>query len=146
MATVLLTIAGSETNVSEEALEELRAAIRGNLLSPGDEAYERVRAPYNAMQIDQPGLILQCAGTADVVDAVNFARSNGLEVAVRGGGHSVAGLSSSNGGMLIDLSLMNGVSVDAEAHVVRAQGGALWGDVGRETQLHGLATPRGIVS
>src|SRR5207253_5529619 len=83
---------------------------------------------------------------ADVVDAVSFGRSNGLEVAVRGGGHSVAGPSSSDGGMLIDLSLMNGVSVDAEAHVVRAQGGALWGDVDRETQLHGLATPGGIVS
>jgi hypothetical protein len=63
MATVLSTIAGSETNVSDEALEELRAAIRGNVLTPGDEAYERVRAPYNARQIDQPGLIVQCAGT-----------------------------------------------------------------------------------
>jgi FAD/FMN-containing dehydrogenase len=146
MATVLSTIAGPETSVSDEALEELRTAIRGNVLTPGHEAYERVRAPYNAMQIDQPGLIVQCAGTADIVDAVNFARSNGLEVAVRGGGHSVAGLSSSNGGMLIDLSLMNGVLVDAEARLGRVQGGALWGDVDRETQLHGLATPGGIVS
>jgi FAD binding domain/Berberine and berberine like len=146
MATVLSTIAGLETNVSDEALEELRAVIRGYVLTPGDEAYERVRAPYNAMQIDRPGLIVQCAGSADVVDAVNFARSNGLEVAVRGGGHSVAGLSSSNGGMLIDLSLMNGVLVDADGRLVRAQGGALWGDVDRETQLHGLATPGGIVS
>ena len=146
MATVLSTIAGPEMSVSDEALEELRTSIRGNVLTPGDEAYERVRDPYNAMQIDQPGLIVQCAGTADVVDAVNFARSNGLEVAVRGGGHSVAGLSSSNGGMLIDLSLMNGVLVDAEARLGRVQGGALWGDVDRETQLHGLATPGGIVS
>jgi hypothetical protein len=146
MATVLSTIEGRETSVSDEALEELRASIRGNVLTPGNEAFERVRAPYNAMQIDQPGLIVQCAGSADVVDAVNFARSNGLEVAVRGGGHSVAGLSSSNGGMLIDLSLMNGVLVDAEARLGRVQGGALWGDVDRETQLHGLATPGGIVS
>lgn len=146
MATVLSTIAGPETSVSDEALEEIRTAIRGNVLTPGDEAYERVRAPYNAMQIDQPGLIVQCAGAADVVDAVNFARSNGLEVAVRGGGHSVAGLSSSHGGMLIDLSLMNGVLVDAESRLARVQGGALWGDVDRETQLHGLATPGGIVS
>ncbi|HLG08710.1 MAG TPA: FAD-binding oxidoreductase [Gaiellaceae bacterium] len=146
MATVLSTIAGSDTNVSDEALEELRTATRGYVLTPGDEAYERVRAPYNAMQTDQPGLIVQCSGTADVVDAVNFARSNGLEVAVRGGGHSVAGLSSSNGGMLIDLSLMNGVFVDADARLARVQGGALWGDVDRETQLHGLAAPGGIVS
>ena len=146
MTTVLSTIAGSETDVSDEALEELRMLVRGNVLTPGDPAYEGVRAPYNAMQVDRPALIVQCTGTADVVDTVNFARSNGLEVAVRGGGHSVAGLSSSNGGMLIDLSLMNGVFVDAEARLARVQGGALWGDVDRETQLHGLATPGGIVS
>ena len=146
MATVLSTIAGSETNVSDKALEELRTAIRGNVLTPGDEGYEQVRAPYNAMQTDRPGLIVQCSGTADVVDAVNFARSNGLRVAVRGGGHSVAGLSSSDGGMLIDLSLMNGVFVDAEGRLAQVQGGALWGDVDRETQLHGLAAPGGIVS
>jgi FAD/FMN-containing dehydrogenase len=144
--TTISTIAGSEAEVSDEALVELRTLVRGNVLTPGDEGYERVRAPYNAMQIDQPALIVQCSGTADVVDAVNFARSNGLEVAVRGGGHSVAGLSSCNRGLLIDLSLMNGVFVDAEARLVRAQGGALWGDVDRETQIHGLAAPGGIVS
>lgn len=146
MTTILSTIAGSEKAVSDEALDELRMLVRGNVLTPGDPGYEAVRAPYNAMQIDRPALIVQCTGTADVVDTVNFARANGLEVAVRGGGHSVAGLSSSDGGMLIDLSLMNGVFVDAEARLVRVQGGALWGDVDRETQLHGLATPGGIVS
>jgi FAD/FMN-containing dehydrogenase len=146
MATVLSTIAGPETNVSDEALDELRTAIRGNVLTRADEAYERVRSPYNAMQMDEPGLIVQCAGTADVVEAVTFARSNGIEVTVRGGGHSVAGLSSSDGGMLIDLALMNGVLVDAEARLARVQGGALWGDVDAETQLHGLAAPGGIVS
>ena len=146
MTTTFSTISGSETDVSDEALEELRMLVRGNVLTPGDEAYERVRAPYNAMQVDRPALIVQCSGTADVVDTVNFARANGLEVAVRGGGHSVAGLSSSNGGMLIDLALMNGVFVDAEARLARVQGGALWGDVDRETQLHGLVTPGGIVS
>ena len=146
MTTTFSTISGSETDVSDEALEELRMLVRGNVLTPGDEAYEPVRAPYNAMQVDRPALIVQCSGTADVVDTVNFARANGLEVAVRGGGHSVAGLSSSNGGMLIDLALMNGVFVDAEARLARVQGGALWGDVDRETQLHGLVTPGGIVS
>ena len=146
MTTILSTIAGSETDVSDEALDELRMLVRGNVLTPGDPTYEGVRAPYNAMQVDRPALIVQCTGTADVVDAVNFARSNGLEVAVRGGGHSVAGLSSSDGGMLIDLSPMNGVLVDVEARLARVQGGALWGDVDRETQLHGLATPGGIVS
>lgn len=146
MGTVLPTIEGPETMVPDEALDELRAAIRGNVLTPADEAYERVRSPYNAMQADRPNLIVQCAGTADVVDAVVFARSNGLEVTVRGGGHSVAGLSSSDGGMLIDLALMNGVLVDAEARLARVQGGAVWGDVDAATQLHGLATPGGIVS
>jgi len=146
MTTIVSTTAGSETSISDEMLAELRTLVRGNVLTPGDEAYERVRAPYNAMQVDQPSLVVQCAGTADVVDAVNFARSNGLEVAVRGGGHSVAGLSSSDHGMLIDLSLMNGVLVDADARLARVQGGALWGDVDRETQLHGLAAPGGIVS
>jgi FAD/FMN-containing dehydrogenase len=146
MATVLSTIAGSHTDVSDEALDELRMLLRGTVLTPEDAGYEAVRAPYNAMQVDRPALIVRCAGTADVVDTVNFARSNGLEVTVRGGGHSVAGLSSSNGGMVIDLSLMNGVFVDAEARLARVQGGALWGDVDRETQLHGLATPGGIVS
>jgi len=146
VTTILSTIAGSETDVSDEALDELRMLVRGNVLTPGDPTYEGVRAPYNAMQVDRPALIVQCTGTADVVDTVNFARSNGLEVAVRGGGHSVAGLSSSDGGMLIDLSPMNGVLVDVEARLARVQGGALWGDVDRETQLHGLATPGGIVS
>ena len=98
------------------------------------------------MQTDHPALIVQCTGTADVVDAVNFARENEIEVTVRGGGHSVAGLSSSDGGVVIDLSLMRGVEVDPDARIARVQGGALWGDVDREAQLYGLATPGGVVS
>ena len=136
VTTILSTVAGSETDVSDEALDELAHAGPRQRPDAGDDpGYEGGPAPYNAMQIDRPALIVQCTGTADVVDTVNFARSNGIEVAVRGGGHSVAGLSSSDGGMLIDLALMNGVFVDAEARLVRAQGGALWGDVDRETQF-----------
>lgn len=146
MATSVSTLEGSRMDLSEESLDQLRAQMRGAVLTPSDPGYAAVRAPYNAMQPDRAALILQCSGTADVVDAVNFARENGIEVTVRGGGHSVAGLSTSDGGMLIDLSAMNGVFVDPAARVVRVQGGALWGEVDRETQLHGLATPGGIVS
>jgi FAD/FMN-containing dehydrogenase len=90
--------------------------------------------------------VISCTGTADVVDAVNFAREQGLEVTVRGGGHSVAGLSSANGGLLVDLAPMNGVWVDREQRLAHVQGGALWGDVDREAQLYGLATPGGMIS
>ena len=93
-----------------------------------------------------PALIAQCTGVADVIDAVNFARDHNLLVAVRGGGHNVAGSASCDGGIMIDLSLMTGVHVDLAAKTVRAQGGATWGDVDRETQVFGLATPGGVVS
>lgn len=146
MTTTLSTLRGTVAELSEESLDEFKAAIRGPVLTPSDPGYEQVRGPYNAMQTDRPALTVQCSGTADVVAAVNFARENGIEVTVRGGGHSVAGLSSSDGGMLIDLALMNGVFVDPDARIARVQGGALWGDVDRETQLHGLATAGGIVS
>jgi FAD/FMN-containing dehydrogenase len=81
-----------------------------------------------------------------VIDAVNFARENGLRLAVRGGGHSIAGLSAGDGAMLIDLSPMRGVQVDPDRRLAHVQGGALWGDVDRETQVFGLATPSGAVS
>ena len=109
-------------------------------------ATTRSRPVYNAMHPGHPGLIVRATGVADVVDAVNFAREHGLLVAVRGGGHSVAGLSSVDGGLLIDLELMNGVDVDPEARLARVQGGALWGDVDRNTQAFGLIAPGGVVS
>jgi FAD/FMN-containing dehydrogenase len=146
MATSLSTLEGEQLHLSEEALSELRAQLRGEALTSADAGYENARAPFNAMHVDRPGLIVRCIGTADVVDAVNFARDSGIEVTVRGGGHSIAGLSSSDGGMVIDLSLMRGVGVDVEAKVARVQGGALLGDVDRETQVFGLAAPLGPVS
>jgi FAD/FMN-containing dehydrogenase len=94
----------------------------------------------------RPAIVVRASGTADVVDAVNFAREQGLLVAVRGGGHSVAGLSSVDGGLMIDLGAMNGVFVDPDARTVAVQGGAIWGDVDRETQAFGLVAPGGIVS
>jgi FAD/FMN-containing dehydrogenase len=132
--------------ISEEDLTEFRMGLRGQALRPGDPGYEQVRPSFGAMYADRPGLVVLCSGTADVVDAVNFARERGIEVTVRGGGHSVAGLSSSDGGMVIDLAPMNGVLVDEEAKLAQVQGGALWGDVDREGQLYGLSTPGGVVS
>ncbi len=98
------------------------------------------------MHDGEPALVASCSGTADVVDAVNFARDNDLIAAVRGGGHSVAGLSSIDGGMLVDLAPMRGVQVDPNRRLAHVQGGALWADVDRETQVFGLAAPGGVVS
>jgi FAD/FMN-containing dehydrogenase len=146
MAISLPTLEGTQMELGDDSLAQLRVQLRGEALTPSDLGYDRARVPFNAMHRDRPGLIVRCTGTLDVVDAVNFAREHGIEVAVRGGGHSIAGLSSSDGGMVIDLSPMRGVAVDPEARMARVQGGALWGDVDRETQAFGLATPGGVVS
>jgi FAD/FMN-containing dehydrogenase len=146
VATSVAGLAGRRVPLSDEALAGLRTRLRGQALTPSDAGYGEARIPFNAMHPDRPALVVRCTGTADVIDAVNFAREEGIEVAVRGGGHSIAGLSSSDGGMVIDLSLMDGVDVDPDARVARVQGGALWGDVDREAQVFGLATPGGLVS
>jgi FAD/FMN-containing dehydrogenase len=143
---VSTTMKAVPTTISEEALGELRMRIRGDILTPTDSDYAAVRPPYNAMHPGSPALVVRPTGTADVIDAVKFGREQKLLVAVRGGGHSVAGLSSVDGGMLIDLARMSAVEVDPEAGLVRVQGGALWGDVDHETQAFGLVAPGGIVS
>jgi FAD/FMN-containing dehydrogenase len=146
MATDASTLTDAKISISDGELEELRTQIRGSVLTPSDTEYGEVREVFNAMHGSRPDLIVTCSGTADVVDAVNFARGHGMVVAVRGGGHSIAGLSSIDGGMLIDLAPMNGVIVDPELRVAHVQGGALWGDVDREAQAFGLVTPGGVVS
>jgi FAD/FMN-containing dehydrogenase len=146
MATTLSTTTGTTLGLPDEALDALRLSIRGNVFTTHDPGYGTVRPVYNAMHPGHPGLVVQPTGTADVVAAVRFARDNGLLVAVRGGGHSVAGLSSVDGGMLIDLALMNGVEIDPDAAVARVQGGALWGDVDHETEAFAMVTPGGVVS
>jgi FAD/FMN-containing dehydrogenase len=133
--------------VSEaEAIEAFIAGIRGAVLRPGDDGYDDARAIWNGLIDRRPALIVQCTGTADVVDAVNFAREQGLRLSVKGGGHNVAGNATNDGGLVIDLSAMRGVHVDPQHGVVRAEGGATWGEVDRESQLHGLAVPGGVVS
>ena len=130
----------------EEAIAALRTSLRGELLQPGDDGYDGARLIWNGMFDKKPALIACCSGTADVIDAVNFARENGMLAAVRGGGHNSSGSGSCDGGILIDLSKMNAVHVDPETRRARVQGGATWGDFDREAQIHGLATPGGVVS
>src|SRR5687768_88665 len=124
----------------------LREGFRGELLRPDDADYEHARQVWNRSIDRYPNLIARCAGVADVIDAVRFGRSNGLEVAVRSGGHSFPGLSVCDGGLVIDLSLMKGIRVDPEARTARAQAGVLLGELDRETQAFGLAVPAGIVT
>ena len=145
MATVLATVNGGRTSIDDAVLEQFRITIRGDVLRPGDPGYAD-KPIYNAMHQRRPALIVRCTGTADVVDAVKFGRQHNLLVAVRGGGHSVAGHSSCDGGMVIDLTRMRSVYVDPHARIARVQGGALWADVDRETQAFGLIVPGGVVS
>lgn len=121
-------------------------AFSGQLLQSTDAAYDSVRRVHNGLVDKHPALIACCRGTADVADAVTLARSLGLEIAVRGGGHNVAGRATVDGGVMIDLSPMRGIHVDARGRTVRAQGGVLWKELNRETQVHGLATTGGVVS
>ena len=128
------------------AAAELAAIFSGQLLKPADAGYEEARKVHNGLVDKRPALIARCRGVADVVDAVDLARKLGLEVAVRGGGHNVAGRATIDGGVMIDLSPMKGIHVDPKSRTVRAQGGVTWGELNRETQLHGLAVTGGVVS
>ena len=120
--------------------------LRGRLISAGDPDYDTARAVWNGAIDRRPRLIARCIGTADVIAAVRFARDHDLEIAIRGGGHNVAGTAVCDDGIVIDLSAMRGVRVDPSSRRAWVQGGALWGDVDQETQTHGLATTGGIVS
>ena len=134
------------TRPDAAALDSLAREIRGALIRPGDPVYDEQRKIWNGSIDRHPGLIVRCAGVADVITAVRFARAHELLVAVRAGGHSFPGLSVCDGGMVIDLGLMKGVRVDPEARTVRVQAGVLLGELDRETQAFGLATPAGIVT
>jgi len=132
--------------VDRKAIAAFEAGLAGRLIRPGGSDYAAARRIWNASIDRRPGLIVRCQGAADVVEAVNFARENNLRVAVRGGGHNVGGRAISDGGIVIDLSGMKAVHVDAARRSVRVQGGATLGDLDRETHLYGLAVPAGVVS
>jgi hypothetical protein len=126
--------------------DELAGAFNGSLVSPGDAGYDEVRAVHNGLVDKRPGLIARCHNVADVRDAVTFGRDSGLEISVRGGGHNVAGRAVTDGGLMIDLSLMRGVDVDPRRRRARVQGGATWNEYNRATHAYGQATTGGVVS
>ncbi len=147
----LFTAEQKVTNLSGEALDEtkideFKGSLRSPLLRPGDEGYDSSRRIFNAMIDRHPALIVKCSGVADVIRSVNFARDNKLLVAVRGGGHNVAGNALCDGGLVIDFSNLRGVWVDPKEKTARVEPGATLGDFLHETQVHGLATPVGVFS
>jgi FAD/FMN-containing dehydrogenase len=141
-----MTLDGSETSVGESAIEDFASRLGGDLLRASDSAYEEARKIWNGMIDRRPALIARCASVHDVIEAVRFGWENELLLAVRGGGHGVAGNAVCDGGLVIDLSPLTGVQVDLERRTVRAGGGCRLGEVDRATQGHGLATPLGVVS
>ncbi|UGS37001.1 FAD-binding oxidoreductase [Capillimicrobium parvum] len=131
---------------TQDRRQLLAERFDGILTGPGDAAYDETRRCYNGLVDKRPAIIATCRGTADVVEAVRFATGQGLDVAVRGGGHNAAGRAMCDDGLVVDLSLMRGVDVDPETRTARVQGGALWRDVNRETGVHGLAVTGGAIS
>jgi FAD/FMN-containing dehydrogenase len=128
------------------AVEALASTFRGELIRRGARTYDQHRRVWNGSIDRYPALIARCAGVEDVIAAVRFARTHGLLVAVRGGGHSYPGYSVCDGGMVIDLSLLKGLRVDAQTRTVRVQAGVLLGELDRETQALGFVVPAGFVS
>jgi FAD/FMN-containing dehydrogenase len=125
---------------------ELSQNFSGRLLLPVDSEWDVARRVHNGLVDKRPALIAQCRGAADIAAAVRFAREQSLEIAVRGGGHNVGGRATVDGGLMIDLSALQYMHVDPKARTARVGGGTLWGHFNRETQVHGLATPGGVVS
>jgi FAD/FMN-containing dehydrogenase len=134
------------TQLAESGLDALRAGLEGTVFTPSDDGYDEARRLWNAEHVRQPSVIVQVQSAADVQAAVRYATAEGLEIAVRGGAHNIAGLSSVDNGLMIDLARLNQVTVDPEARRARVGGGALLGDLDAATQEHGLAVPAGIVS
>jgi hypothetical protein len=132
--------------VTSAAVHQLKSRFRGELIFPGDQRYDTARAVFNSAIDRRPALIARCAGRDDVIAAVNCAREEKLLVAVRGTGHNVAGFAVCDAGLVIDLSLMKGITVDPSARTIRAESGCNWGEVNDALQPHGLAATGGFVS
>ena len=140
------TLSGGRAPVAGGTLESLRASLKGSLLAPGDAGYDEARSVWNGMIDRRPGLIARCADAADVQHAVRFAAAHDLLLSIKGGGHNIAGSAVCDGGLMIDLSDMRRVEVDAAARTARVEPGCTLADVDAETQKSGLATPLGINS
>ena len=134
------------TTLEGDRMQALAAQFGGTLLLPSDDGYDAARRVHNGLIDRRPALIAQCSGTADVAAAVRFGRESGLEIAVRGGGHNVAGRCVCDDGLVVDLSHMKGIHVDAQAGTVRAQGGVTWAELNREAAVSGLAVTGGAIS
>jgi len=142
----MTTTQARQDSLGEATLGEFAEGLRGELIRPTDPSYDEARSIWNAAHDKRPALIVRCRGVGDVIRAVEFARSEGLALAVRGGGHSIPGFSTTDGGMVIDLSPMNAVRIDPDRRRIVAQGGCVWGDVDAEAQAFGLAVTGGLVS
>ena len=144
--TIIATRDGPPATMTRETVEAFGRSLRGPLLPPTDERFEEATRLWNGMIEKTPALVVQPTGTADVVAAIDFAREHDLSLSIKGGGHNIAGTALADRGLTIDMSRLRGVLVDPEERTVTAQAGCLLGDVDRETQLHGVATPLGFVS
>ncbi len=141
-----MAIQRKQITLSRSAAEPLSSQMRGEVITPEDGEYDEARAVYNAMIDKRPAAVARCRDVADVISALRFGREHDLVIAVRGGGHNVAGKGTVDGGLVIDLSMINNVHVDPATRTVRVGGGAVWGDVDHATHAFGMATPTGIIS
>lgn len=130
----------------QSRVDSFQSQLQGDLIDPSHAGYDEARALYNAMHDRRPALIVRAANEADVVAAVNYAREHGMDVAIRSGGHNVAGLGSIDGGLVIDMTRIDDIELDTRARTVRVGGGAHWGQVDAATHQAGMATPSGIIS
>jgi len=142
----LKTLDGNEWSIPDAELDGLRAGLRGALRLPGDPGYDTGRTVWNAMIDRRPAAIVRAAGAADVIRAVGFARDHNLLIAIRGGGHNIAGNAVADGGLMLDLSALKSVRIDAETRAARVEPGVTLAEFDREAQAFGLATPLGINS
>jgi FAD/FMN-containing dehydrogenase len=142
----VVTSTGGESVLRDAAVDDFKSSLRGRLLRAGDDGYDAARKIWNGMIDRRPALIARCAGAADVITCVNFARANDVVLAVRGGGHNIAGNAVCDRGLMVDLSGMKTVRVDPARRTARADAGVTWGEFDRETQTFGLATTGGQVS
>jgi len=143
---VLGTATGGRVTLAPDRFAGFRAQVRGVVCLPGEPGYEKSRTVWNAMIDRRPGLVVCAAGAADVIEAVNLAREHGLVLAVRGGGHNIAGHAVCDHGLMLDLSAMKSVRVDPASRTARVEPGVTLGEFDREAQAFGLATPLGINS
>ena len=142
----LRTAEGTEIQLEQKVVDDFKTRVRGDVVFPGDLAYEEARSVWNATIDRRPAIIVRCLGAADVIATVKFAREHRVALSIKGGGHNIAGLAVCDGGVMLDMSRARGVWVDPVGRTARAQAGCLLGDVDRETQLYGLAATMGFVS